>query len=86
MEARQLTLLQYATELLEAQANQLEPISYPTSVVARRLGISSSVLNRAKNTGKLPYICQWEDGEVFVYFSHREKGKDFWKVFHKVRR
>jgi hypothetical protein len=83
--ADQLTLLQYATELLKSQSSDLEPISFPTPIVAKRLGISSSALNRAKNTGKLPYICQHEGEEALVYFSHHERGKDYWKVLKRKR-
>lgn len=84
MTTDQLTLLQYATELLN-QPNRLEPISFPTPVVAKRLGISGSALSRAKNTGKLPYSCQHEGGEALVFFSHHERGKDYWKVLKKTR-
>jgi hypothetical protein len=76
-----LPLFQHMRE--KSQSCDLEPIAFTTSVVAKRLGISSSALNRAKNTRKLPYTCKYEGGEALVYFSYQERGKDYWKVFKR---
>ncbi len=79
MLADQITLFQYATEVLGSCAD-LEPIPFPTPMVAKRLGLSSSTLNRAKKNGQLPYRCNCEGMEVIVDFSHYERGKDYWTV------
>lgn len=85
MLADQITLFQYATEVLGPCAD-FEPIPFATPDVAKRLGISSSTLNRAKRNGQLPYCC-WCDGvEVRVEFSHHERGKDYWTVVKKRKR
>lgn len=90
MTSEQVTLLSHATEelqkaqkLLMAQSEQRQPLPLETASVAEKLGISSSTLNRAKRKDKLPYKRLWNDKIAEVYFSHSEKGKDYWIVWVK---
>jgi|GEM_PF-6940885 neutral trehalase len=87
MKAEQVTLLTHATEelrkaktLLMTQNTQRQPLPLETAIVAKKLGISPSTLNRAKRQGKLPYEGHWNNKIVVVEFSHTEKGSDYWTV------
>lgn len=76
----QLSLLDHATQLLQEQR---VPYKVDTQTAAKLLRISVSTLNRAKNTGNLPYSRKISGYRAFVDFAGNPKRKDLWLVSFK---
>lgn len=77
----QLTLLDHATQLL-----QLQSVPYPidSETVAKLLGVSASTINKAKNSGKLPYTRKVRGVLATVQFVEHQKGKDWWQIHFRA--
>jgi hypothetical protein len=80
MTAAQLTLLDYATALLNEQRI---PYEIDTETAAKLLRVSVSTLNRAKNTGKLPYVRLIDGNQASASFAGNPKRKDLWFISFK---
>lgn len=73
----QLSLLDHATQLLQEQR---VPYEVDTQTAAKLLRISVSTLNRAKNSGNLPYSRTVTSYKVSAYFTGRLSRGDRWSV------
>ena len=73
----QLSLLDYATQLLNEQRI---PYEVDTATAAKLLRISVSTLNRAKNAGKLPYTRKVDGHWASASFAGNPKHKDQWLI------
>lgn len=80
MTQTQLSLLDHATQLLQEQRI---PYEVDTQTAAKLLRISGSTLNRAKNTGKLPYSRVVSGYRAFADFAGTPQRKDLWVVSFK---
>ncbi len=80
MTTDQLSLLNYATELLNEQR---VPYEVDTETAARLLGVSVSTLNRAKNNGRLPYTRLINGHQASAFFAGNPKRKDLWSITFK---
>jgi hypothetical protein len=81
MQNRQLTLLNHATQLSKEQS---VPYSVDTETAAKLLRVSTSTLNRAKNTSRLPCTRTIQGVCARADFIEYKNGKDWWQVYFKT--
>ncbi|MBL1210684.1 hypothetical protein [Geminocystis sp. GBBB08] len=85
MTGEQLTLLDHATSKLEkirhCSIKSMRVLPLPRKTVGEQLNISSSTLNRAKRENNLSYKTSYKNQSTEIYYSHREKNRDYWLVY-----